>query len=126
MSANFVSNQEIIVAAHQNLNQNVWDYLTGATESETTLRRNRMGLDSIAFRPRVLIDVSEIDTSCFQLLMQAQIACHDNDKQLNFVSISPAIREVMELFGLENYLNEPETSTSSWCPWIALSGVERE
>ena len=61
-----------------------------------------------------MANVSEIDTSCFQLLMQAQIACHDNDKQLNFVSISPAIREVMELFGLENYLNEPETSTSSW------------
>jgi len=63
MSVHFVSNQEIIIAAHQNLNQNVWDYLTGATESETTLRRNRLALDSIAFRPRVLIDVAEIDTS---------------------------------------------------------------
>ena len=63
MSVNFDSNQEIILAARQNLDQNVWNYLTGATESETTLRRNRLGLDSIAFRPRVLVDVSEVDTS---------------------------------------------------------------
>jgi len=63
MGVNFVSNQEIILAARQNLSQNVWDYISGATESETTMRRNRLGLDSLAFRPRVLRDVSKIDTS---------------------------------------------------------------
>lgn len=63
MSVDFVSNQEIIMAARRNLDQNVWDYLTGGAESETTMRRNRLGLDSLAFRPRVLIDVSKIDTS---------------------------------------------------------------
>ncbi|MGH7811539.1 MAG: alpha-hydroxy acid oxidase, partial [Candidatus Binatia bacterium] len=45
------------------LPDNVWHYLTGGAESETTMRRNRFGLDSIAFRPRVLVDVSKIDTS---------------------------------------------------------------
>src|SRR3989338_5921935 len=63
MSVDFVSNQEIIMAARRNLTQNVWDYLTGGAESETTMRRNRLALDSLAFRPRVLIDVSKIDTS---------------------------------------------------------------
>ncbi len=63
MSVDFVSNQEIIMAARRNLTQNVWDYLTGGAESETTMRRNRFALDSLAFRPRVLIDVSKIDTS---------------------------------------------------------------
>jgi isopentenyl diphosphate isomerase/L-lactate dehydrogenase-like FMN-dependent dehydrogenase len=63
MAVDFVSNQEIIVAARRNLNQNVWDYLTGGAESETTMRRNRYGLDSLAFRPRVLVDVSNIDPS---------------------------------------------------------------
>ena len=45
---------EIVAKARQNLNQNDWDYIVGATETETTLRRNRMALDSIALRPRVL------------------------------------------------------------------------
>ena len=63
MSADYVSNQEIIMAARRNLTQNVWDYLTGGAESETTMRRNRLGLDSLAFRPRVLVNVSKVDTS---------------------------------------------------------------
>jgi glycolate oxidase len=38
----------------------------GGAETETTLRRNRQALDSIAFRPRVLRDVSTVDaTSTF-------------------------------------------------------------
>src|SRR5512132_4287259 len=54
---------EIVAKARQNLNQNDWDYIVGGVETETTLRRNRMALDSIAFRPRVLRDVSKIDPS---------------------------------------------------------------
>jgi isopentenyl diphosphate isomerase/L-lactate dehydrogenase-like FMN-dependent dehydrogenase len=63
MALDFVTNQEIIMAARRNLTQNVWHYLTGGAESETTMCRNRFGLDSLAFRPRVLIDVSKIDAS---------------------------------------------------------------
>jgi glycolate oxidase len=63
MTLDFVTNQEIILAARRNLTDNVWHYLTGGAESETTMCRNRRGLDSLAFRPRVLIDVSKIDTS---------------------------------------------------------------
>ncbi len=51
------------MAARRNLPQNVWHYLTGGAESETTMRRNRFGLDSLAFRPRVLVDVAKIDTT---------------------------------------------------------------
>jgi isopentenyl diphosphate isomerase/L-lactate dehydrogenase-like FMN-dependent dehydrogenase len=54
---------EIIAKARQNLSQNDWDYIVGGTETETTLRRNRLALDSIAFRPRVLRDVSEVDAT---------------------------------------------------------------
>ncbi|HWH78355.1 MAG TPA: alpha-hydroxy acid oxidase, partial [Candidatus Binatus sp.] len=63
MAIDFVTNQEIIVAARRNLTENVWHYLTGGAESETTMRRNRFGLDSLAFRPRVLVDVSSIDAT---------------------------------------------------------------
>jgi glycolate oxidase len=63
MALDFVTNQEVIIAARKNLPDNVWHYLTGGAESETTMRRNRYGLDGLAFRPRVLIDVSKVDTS---------------------------------------------------------------
>jgi glycolate oxidase len=63
MTIDFVSNQELIVAARRNLTQTAWDYLSGGVESETTMRRNRFGLDSLAFRPRILIDVSTVDKS---------------------------------------------------------------
>src|SRR5215813_8746179 len=59
----FENLHEIIKKARQNLNQNDWDYIVGATETETTMRRNRMALDSIAFRPRVLCDVGKVDAS---------------------------------------------------------------
>jgi isopentenyl diphosphate isomerase/L-lactate dehydrogenase-like FMN-dependent dehydrogenase len=57
----FQTLHEIVKAARINLNQNFWDYLIGGAESETTVRRNRQALDSVAFRPRVLRDTSEID-----------------------------------------------------------------
>jgi len=63
MSLDFVTNQEVIQAARKNLNQDIWDYLSGGAESETTMRRNRMGFDYLALRPRICVDVSKIDTS---------------------------------------------------------------
>ncbi|HEX9461864.1 MAG TPA: alpha-hydroxy acid oxidase [Alphaproteobacteria bacterium] len=59
----FATTQEMIVAARRRLDDGPWAYLTGGTESETTLARNRMALDTIALRPRVLRDVWQIDTS---------------------------------------------------------------
>ena len=57
----FLTLQEIVAAARRNLAPGPWAYLAGGTETETTLRRNRQALDSIAFRPRVLNDVSQVD-----------------------------------------------------------------
>ncbi len=62
-SEEFQNLHEFIRKARARLNQNAWDYIVGATETETTLRRNRMALDEIAFRPRVLRNVTEIDPS---------------------------------------------------------------
>src|SRR3954447_10623770 len=59
----FQNLHEFVKVARQNLNRNNWDYLIGASESETTLARNRLALDSIGFRPRVLRDVSNVDVS---------------------------------------------------------------
>ena len=62
-AANFVSLQEIVMAARRNLPQYLWDHLSGGADSETTLLRNRQGLDSLALRQRVLVDVRKIDIS---------------------------------------------------------------
>jgi glycolate oxidase len=48
--------------ARRNLPRGTWDYLMGGAETETTQERNRVALDSIAFRPRVLRDVEKVDT----------------------------------------------------------------
>jgi glycolate oxidase len=60
-AAGFVSLQEIVAAARRNLPQDLWDHLSGGSDSETTLARNRLALDSLALRQRVLVDVREID-----------------------------------------------------------------
>src|SRR5882724_4388292 len=62
-ASDFQNLHELVAKARANLNQNAWDYIVGGTETETTLRRNRMALDEIAFRPRVLRDVSAVDPS---------------------------------------------------------------
>jgi glycolate oxidase len=59
----FLNLHEIVAKARQNLSQNDWDYIVGGAESETTLRRNRMAFESVAFRPRVLRDVSKVDAT---------------------------------------------------------------
>ena len=57
----FQNLHEFVRKARARLNQNAWDYIVGAAETETTMRRNRMALDEIAFRPRVLRNVAEVD-----------------------------------------------------------------
>jgi len=63
MQTKYLVLHEFVRAAKNRLDANIWDYLTGATETETTMRRNRMGIDALALRPRVLRDVSSIDTA---------------------------------------------------------------
>ncbi len=65
-SEEFQNLHEFIRKARSNLNQNAWDYIAGAAETETTMRRNRMALDEIAFRPRVLRNVAKVDASVEQ------------------------------------------------------------
>jgi len=61
-AASFWTLQEIVMAARRNLSRPLWDMLSGGSDSETTLRRNRLALDSLALRQRVLVNVSKVDT----------------------------------------------------------------
>ena len=73
MEEKFQTLSEIVKAARQNLAPGPWDYLIGGAETETTLKRNRQALDAIAFRPRVLRDVSKIDATASLLGRQIRI-----------------------------------------------------
>ena len=53
---------EFVAPARRKLSMPTWDYLMGGAETETTFERNRVALDSIAFRPRVLRNVEKVDT----------------------------------------------------------------
>ena len=59
----FLTTTEIVAAARARLSGEVWDYICGGAETETTLLRNRYALDAIAFRPRVLRNVDKADTA---------------------------------------------------------------
>lgn len=59
--AAFRTLHDFVRVARDRLDDRIWGYLVGGSETETTLARNRQALDSIAFRPRVLRDVSRID-----------------------------------------------------------------
>src|SRR3970040_285092 len=54
-AANFVSLQEIVATASRNLPQDLWDHLSGGSDSETTLLRNRQVVDSLSTRQRALV-----------------------------------------------------------------------
>jgi glycolate oxidase len=53
---------ELVAPAKAALTKETWDYLMGAGETETTLERNRLAIDSLAFRPRVLRNVGNVST----------------------------------------------------------------
>ena len=59
----FKTLHQIVLAAQKNLDEKSWDYLIGGADTETTVKRNRQGLDSLAFRPRVLNNVLGLDIS---------------------------------------------------------------
>ena len=106
--SDFATLHEIVKAAHRNLSPGAWDYLTGGADTETALLRNRMALDSLAFRPLVLNDVREI-------VMTATV--HGAKSRLPIIlapmgsldSLDPAgamaVAKAAEEFGVVSYLS---------------------
>ena len=100
--------QEIIHRARRNLADGDWDYLVGGTETETTLRRNRLALDELGLRPRVLTDVSTVDTG-------GKLLGHDlripvilppiGSMQVFHESAAAGVAEAAESFGTMSFLS---------------------
>jgi isopentenyl diphosphate isomerase/L-lactate dehydrogenase-like FMN-dependent dehydrogenase len=63
VTAEFLTLPELRRAARAKLAPDVRDYVAGGADSEATLRNNRRAMSHYVFRPRVLRDVSRIDTS---------------------------------------------------------------
>lgn len=59
-----VSIYDYEAAAKRKLSVGAWEYFNGGSADEITLRRNRSALDGLQLKPRVLVDVTRIDTSC--------------------------------------------------------------
>ncbi len=60
-ASQFACSQQILENARKHVSKTTWDYINGAAGSETTLRRNRYAIDSLAFLPRVLRNVANVD-----------------------------------------------------------------
>ena len=54
---------QVVQLAKTNSKSESWNWLIGGAETESTLKRNRQSLDQLAFRPRVLRSVDNIDTT---------------------------------------------------------------
>src|SRR5579884_4206550 len=59
----FVTLGEIRRAAVRTVPTGAWNYLVGGADTEATLRNNRRALGRYVFVPRVLRDVSQLDTT---------------------------------------------------------------
>ena len=69
----FLTLTEIAKQARRNLDRNNWDYLVGGAETESALNRNRFGLDSWVFKPRILNDVSDVRARTTVLGMDSRL-----------------------------------------------------
>jgi 4-hydroxymandelate oxidase len=58
-----VSLYDYEVAAKRILSGAAWEYFNGGSADEITLRRNRQALDLLQLKPKVLVDVTRIDTT---------------------------------------------------------------
>jgi 4-hydroxymandelate oxidase len=58
-----VSLYDFEAAAKRKLSMPAWEYFNGGSGDEITLRRNRTALDALQLKPRVMVDVTHIDTS---------------------------------------------------------------
>jgi 4-hydroxymandelate oxidase len=75
--------QEYETLARERLEPAVWDYYAGGSGDEETLQANREAFTRFRLRPRVLVDVSTIDTTTTVLgiptrmpILIAPMACH--------------------------------------------------
>ena len=94
--ADFRTLTEMVKAAKQNLSKGDWDYLTGAADSEASLRRNRAAVESWVFRPRILNKVDKTKYDYFIPLVSHKNMnfiykkLYKNNKNLKLINLIPS------------------------------------
>ena len=117
-------------AARQNLSEMAYDYFAGGSDDEVTLRRNREAFEEIGLLPRVLVDVSKIDTASTVLGRQvsmpvllapvsAQKLAHP-DGELAAVRAAGSAGTVMILSTLATAAVEDVVEAASGAVWFQL------
>jgi glycolate oxidase len=61
MSTEFPTLQDIVKRARAQLPAGEWDFIIGAAETETSVKRNRLAFERLALKARVLNDVSKVN-----------------------------------------------------------------
>ncbi len=59
----YVNLHDLEPLAQELLPPHIFDFIAGGAEDEVSLRMNRAAYEAVEFRPRVLVDVSKVDTS---------------------------------------------------------------
>jgi anti-anti-sigma factor len=54
-----------------------------------------------------LSGVSEMDTSCFQLLVQSKKELQQSEREMSMVGHSPAVQEILDLYGMVDFFGDP-------------------
>jgi len=79
----YVNLHDLEPLAKEKLPAPIYDFIAGGAEDEVTLRRNRDAFEAIQLRPRVLVDVTNVDTATSVLgeelrfpVMLAPVALH--------------------------------------------------
>lgn len=60
----FVNLDEVSALAKQAMTKMAYDYFASGAETETTVADNRAAFEDYRIVPRILVDVSKVDTSC--------------------------------------------------------------
>jgi 4-hydroxymandelate oxidase len=125
---------ELEALAAQRLPRMAFDYYAGGAEDEVTLRENRAAFERIALRPRMLVDVSIIDTSTTVLgqrvaapIIVAPTAMHrlgHPEGELATVSGAGAAETLMTVSTLATTSLEEVAAAASAPLWFQLYAVK--
>ena len=116
--------------ARRKLPKPIYDFIAGGAEDEVTLRENRAAFQRVLFRPRVLTDVSSIDTSstvlgervAFPVLLApagAQRLAHP-DGELASAKAAAAAGTIFVLSTTSSYSIEEVAGTGDAPRWFQL------
>lgn len=112
------------------LPQQVYDFIAGGAEDEVTLRANRSAFEAIQLRPRVLVDVTDVETTTTVLgetlalpVMLAPVALHRlvNDQgELATARAAAEAGTVMVLSSMSTCALEDVASAAAGPKWFQL------